>query len=45
MSEKFDIPFKSDLVPTILDSNAEIQFSCHKGISCFNECCRLQIFN
>lgn len=40
MSEQFDIPFKSDLVPTILDPNAEIQFSCHKGISCFNACCK-----
>ncbi|MEN8166959.1 MAG: YkgJ family cysteine cluster protein [Pseudomonadota bacterium] len=40
MSEKFDVPFKSDLVPTILDPNAEIQFRCHKGISCFNACCK-----
>jgi Fe-S-cluster containining protein len=40
MSEKFDIPFKSDLVPTVLAPNVEIQFNCHKGISCFNACCR-----
>ena len=40
MSEKFDIPFKSDLVPTILEPNAKIHFNCHKGVSCFNECCR-----
>lgn len=40
MSEKFDIPFKSDLVPTILEPSAQIQFNCHKGISCFNACCR-----
>lgn len=40
MSEKFDIPFKSNLVPTILEPNVEIKFSCHKGISCFNECCK-----
>jgi Fe-S-cluster containining protein len=40
MSDKFDIPFKSDLVPTILEPNAKIHFSCHKGISCFNECCK-----
>ncbi|QYZ66217.1 MAG: YkgJ family cysteine cluster protein [Gammaproteobacteria bacterium (ex Lamellibrachia satsuma)] len=40
MSEKFDIPFKSDLVPNILDPDTEIQFQCSKGISCFNECCR-----
>ena len=40
MSETFDIPFKSDLVPTILEPTANIQFRCHKGISCFNECCK-----
>lgn len=40
MSEKFDIPFKSDLLPTILEPGTEIQFRCHKGISCFNACCK-----
>jgi len=40
MSDKFDIPFKSDLVPEILENTDEIQFRCHKGISCFNACCK-----
>ncbi|MDJ0806024.1 MAG: YkgJ family cysteine cluster protein [Gammaproteobacteria bacterium] len=40
MSEKFDIPFKSDLVPQVLEPNVEIPFRCHKGVSCFNECCK-----
>ncbi len=40
MSEKFDIPFKSDMVPKILDDDTKIQFRCHKGISCFNACCK-----
>ncbi len=40
MSEPFDIPFKSDVVPNVLDGDSEIQFRCHKGISCFNACCR-----
>jgi len=40
MSEKFDIPFKSDMVPELLEPEAKIQFRCHKGISCFNACCR-----
>ena len=40
MTEKFDIPFKSDLVPEILENRDEIQFRCHKGISCFNACCK-----
>lgn len=35
-----DIPFKSDVMPSILEPNAEIQFSCHKGISCWNACCK-----
>jgi Fe-S-cluster containining protein len=40
MSEKFDIPFKSDMVPKILEEDTKIQFRCHKGISCFNACCK-----
>ncbi|MET0066846.1 MAG: YkgJ family cysteine cluster protein [Candidatus Thiodiazotropha sp.] len=40
MTEKFDIPFKSNFVPTILDPGAKINFNCHKGISCFNACCQ-----
>lgn len=35
-----DIPFTSDVMPTILDPNTEIKFSCHKGISCWNACCK-----
>ena len=40
MSEKFDIPFESNLVPTMLDLGSKLQFRCHKGISCFNACCK-----
>ncbi|MEW8627004.1 MAG: YkgJ family cysteine cluster protein [Candidatus Thiodiazotropha sp.] len=40
MSEKFDIPFKSSFVPAVLEPGATIKFKCHKGISCFNECCK-----
>ncbi len=40
MSEKFDIPFKSNMVPKMLELGSKIQFRCHKGISCFNACCR-----
>jgi len=35
-----DIPFKSDVMPAVLEPNADIQFSCHKGISCWNACCK-----
>ncbi len=35
-----DIPFKSDVMPAVLDPNSEIKFSCHKGISCWNACCK-----
>lgn len=37
--EEFDLPFKSDVVPAVLNENTEIQFRCHKDISCFNACC------
>ncbi len=40
MTEKFDIPFKSNFVPTILEPGVKITFNCHKGISCFNACCQ-----
>lgn len=40
MSDKFDIPFKSKVVPAVLEEGARIRFRCHKDISCFNACCR-----
>lgn len=40
MSEKFDIPFKSNLVPKVLDPDTKIHFRCHTEISCFNLCCK-----
>ena len=40
MSEPLEFPFKSNVVPNTLESDAEIRFRCHKGISCFNACCR-----
>jgi uncharacterized protein len=40
MSEKFDIPVKSSFVPTLLEPGSKLKFNCHKGISCFNACCR-----
>lgn len=37
---KHEIPHQSPLQPVELDADSEIQFDCHKGISCFNACCR-----
>ena len=35
-----DIPFpQSPVLPTMVDEKYVIQFSCHKGISCWNACC------
>ena len=35
-----DIPFpNSPVVPTMLAETHEIEFSCHKGIGCWNACC------
>ncbi|MGB5453091.1 MAG: YkgJ family cysteine cluster protein [Sedimenticolaceae bacterium] len=40
--EKFEIPeqFASPAVPTLLSEDSVLQFRCHKGISCFNACCK-----
>jgi Fe-S-cluster containining protein len=40
MSEKADLPFESNLVPSKLELGSKINFRCHKGISCFNACCK-----
>jgi hypothetical protein len=37
---KFDIPFKSATLPQMLTAQTKIRFRCHKGISCFNACCK-----
>ena len=37
---KFDIPFKSPNIPAALTADTKIRFRCHKGISCFNACCK-----
>ena len=35
-----DIPFpQSPVLPTMVDEKYVIQFSCHKGIGCWNACC------
>ncbi len=35
-----DIPYTSALDPTLLGASDTINFNCHKGISCFNDCCK-----
>jgi hypothetical protein len=40
MTEKFDIPYKSGMVPRMLEPESKLRFRCYKGISCFNACCR-----
>ena len=34
------IPFESPVRPAQLELDSEIQFDCHPGVACFNECCR-----
>ncbi|HZV54059.1 MAG TPA: YkgJ family cysteine cluster protein [Rhodocyclaceae bacterium] len=37
---KPEIPFpQSPVMPTMVDGGHKIQFSCHKGIGCWNACC------
>ena len=41
MSEQTpDIPFKSSILPKLLEEDTRIRFRCHTEISCFNACCR-----
>ena len=36
-----EIPFpQSPVMPAMLDGSKVIQFRCHKGIACFNACCK-----
>ena len=37
--EKLDLPHNSPVQPTRLELEDEIKFRCHKGISCWNQCC------
>ncbi len=37
---KHEIPWQSPVQPVELTLDSEIQFNCHKGISCFNACCK-----
>lgn len=33
-------PARSPLLPLRLNADDKIQFNCHKGIACFNACCK-----
>ncbi len=35
-----EIPYESPVAPVELGLDSEIQFHCHKNISCFNACCK-----
>lgn len=36
-----DLPFpQSPVMPAMLDGSKLIQFRCHKGVACFNACCK-----
>lgn len=40
MSENtFELPHNSPIEPTRLELDDKLKFSCHKGISCWNQCC------
>lgn len=40
--EKFEIPeeLSSATLPAMLTAESKLKFRCHKGVSCFNDCCR-----
>ncbi len=37
---KDNIPFTSPVKPVELTLDSEFQFNCHKGVACFNACCK-----
>ena len=37
---KQNVPFESPVQPVELSLDSEFQFNCHKGIACFNACCK-----
>jgi len=37
---KDEVPFQSPVQPVELGLDDEIRFNCHRGIACFNACCR-----
>ena len=37
---KDNIPFASSVKPVELTLNSEFQFNCHRGVACFNACCK-----
>ena len=39
--DRYESPFpQSPVIPQLLESDAPLQFRCHKEIACFNACCR-----
>ena len=40
LDQAFDTPFRSPVKPVKLSLDDTVQFNCHKGVACFNECCR-----
>jgi len=40
VGQPFDLPFTSPVQPVRLGLDDAIRFDCHKGIACFNACCR-----
>lgn len=38
--QKSDLPFSSSTLPAVLQPGTKFNFDCHKGISCFNACCK-----
>ena len=37
--DKFNLPFDSPVEPLRLESQDKLKFRCHRGVSCWNECC------
>jgi len=40
VDQAYDIPINNPIKPVQLTLDSEFQFNCHRGISCFNQCCK-----
>ncbi len=36
---EFELPYNSPVMPVRLELDDELKFRCHRGVSCWNECC------
>ncbi len=41
--ERFDMWYRGRPLPSVPGSDRGIRFGCHRGMPCFNACCKLEV--